>query len=111
MRLQDVDISADYAADVYRLYRAGVLTGSNNAHDFKPNINIRRSEVAGYRHRMAKPDLRQSFTIEAHVGMTADEVFSARVPRRTFQAVRLRLQEQHPRHRQRRWCSAHAAMR
>lgn len=29
---------------------------------------------------MAKPDLRQSFTVEAHVGMTADEVFSACVP-------------------------------
>ena len=29
---------------------------------------------------MAKPDLRQSFTVEAHIGMTADEVFSACVP-------------------------------
>ena len=78
--IADVDMSAGYAADVYRLYRAGVLTGSNNAHDFKPNTNIRRSEVAAIVTRMAKPDLRQSFTVEAHVGMTADEVFSACVP-------------------------------
>ncbi|MFR4239904.1 MAG: S-layer homology domain-containing protein [Butyricicoccus sp.] len=78
--IADVDMSAGYAADVYRLYRAGVLTGSNNAHDFKPNTNIRRSEVAAIVTRMAKPDLRQSFTVEAHIGMTADEVFSACVP-------------------------------
>lgn len=57
-----------------------MLTGSNNAHDFKPNTNIRRSEVAAIVTRMAKPDLRQSFTVEAHIGMTADEVFSACVP-------------------------------
>ena len=78
--IADVDMSAGYAADVYRLYRAGVLTGSNNAHDFKPNTNIRRSEVAAIVTRMAKPDLRQSFTVEVHIGMTADEVFSACVP-------------------------------
>ena len=54
-----------------------MLTGSNNAHDFKPNTNIRRSEVAAIVTRMAKPDLRQSFTVEAHIGMTADEVREA----------------------------------
>ncbi|MFQ9127910.1 MAG: S-layer homology domain-containing protein [Butyricicoccaceae bacterium] len=99
--IADVDMSAGYAADVYRLYRAGVLTGSNNAHDFKPNTNIRRSEVAAIVTRMAKPDLRQSFTVEAHVGMTADEVFSACVPA-IFKLYAYDYKNNIPRHRQRR---------
>lgn len=78
--IADVSSTATYAAQVYRLYRAGVLTGSNTAHDFKPSTYIKRSEVAAIVTRMADPTLRKSFSIEVSTGMTANEIYDACVP-------------------------------
>lgn len=56
--IPDVKISDTYGEAVYRLYRAGVLTGSDGKGTFHPNSNIRRSEVAAIISRMADADQR-----------------------------------------------------
>ncbi len=42
----DVPMTNEHAAEIYEFYRTGVLAGSDSAHNFKPNDNIKRSEVA-----------------------------------------------------------------
>ena len=54
--------SANYA-DIYTLYRAGVLTGSDQYGTFNPETTIGRSSVAAIVARMAVPSLRQSVTL------------------------------------------------
>ena len=59
------DISgADACCDaVYRLYRAGVLTGSGPSGAFRPDSGVTRAELAAMAARMAVPQLRASFTL------------------------------------------------
>lgn len=42
----DVKITDKYGEDIYLLYRAGILEGSDKQHNFKPNTTIKRSEIA-----------------------------------------------------------------
>jgi hypothetical protein len=63
--IPDVSTSAAYASAVYRLYRAGVLTGSDVYGTFKPNSNIKRSEVAAILTRMVDPGQRQEVTLQS----------------------------------------------
>lgn len=49
---------ASYAAPVYLLYRAGVLSGADEAGTFYPNSTISRAEAAAIVTRMARPELR-----------------------------------------------------
>ena len=66
-----------------RLYRAGVLTGSDDAGSFRPNTTIRRSEAAAIVTRMADPDLREQFTLtggDPQPSMTQEQVFEACMP-------------------------------
>ena len=58
--IPDVPVGAENAAEIYLLYRAGVLTGNDDSGTFAPRSFIRRSEVAAIVARMAKPELRQS---------------------------------------------------
>lgn len=44
--IPDVASDSPYAASVYKLYRAGILTGVDDAHNCDPDANITRSEVA-----------------------------------------------------------------
>lgn len=55
--------TADYRNQVALLYRAGVLTGSDEYGTFKPNSEISRSEVATIVTRMANESLRKSFAL------------------------------------------------
>lgn len=49
----------DYAGEeIYLLYRAGVLNGMNEAGDFYPENNLRRSETAAILLRLADADMR-----------------------------------------------------
>ena len=49
----------DYAAEeIYLLYRAGVLNGMNEAGDFFPGNQLRRSEAAAILLRLAEPEIR-----------------------------------------------------
>ena len=58
--------SANYE-DIYTLYRAGVLTGSDKYGTFAPETTIGRSSVAAIVARMAVPSLRQTITLEKGV--------------------------------------------
>ena len=81
--IPDVSMSASYADAVYTLYRAGVLTGSDDAGSFRPNTTIRRSEAAAIVTRMADPDLREQFTLtggDPQPSMTQEQVFEACMP-------------------------------
>ena len=59
------DVPVDYpgAAAIYKLYRAGILQGNDDAHTFLPEANIRRSEVAAILTRMMNPEVRIEFSI------------------------------------------------
>ncbi|MDR3209128.1 MAG: trypsin-like peptidase domain-containing protein, partial [Oscillospiraceae bacterium] len=61
--IPDVPASFSYAPAVYKLYRAGILTGNDAAGAFTPDSNIKRSEVAAMVTRMANPEARKSVTL------------------------------------------------
>lgn len=59
--IPDVSMTHPQAAAIYKLYRAGILQGSDAAHSCAPNSYIRRSEVAAILTRMMNADARISF--------------------------------------------------
>lgn len=56
--IPDVSTSENYATAVYKLYRAGILTGNDDKGTFTPNTNIQRSAVAAIVSRMAIESMR-----------------------------------------------------
>ena len=74
--IPDMSETESYGHDVYRLYRAGILTGSDAYGTFNPNSNIQRSEVAAIIARMANPSLRRTFALEVntYVPLEIEEV-------------------------------------
>ncbi len=67
--IPDVDPGDEYAASIYALYRAGILTGSDRQGSFYPERSIRRSEVSAIITRMADLSLRQ------HVSLCEKTIF------------------------------------
>jgi len=61
--IPDVNPSESYAADVYSLYRAGILTGKDDHGSFKPTDGILRSESATIITRIVVPSLRVSYSL------------------------------------------------
>ena len=61
--IPDVPSSKAYAPAIYKLYRAGILTGVNEAHNCNPLASIKRSEVAAILTRMMKEDKRARFNM------------------------------------------------
>ena len=61
--IPDVAADGENAAEIYGLYRAGILTGNDEYGSFAPKSRIRRSEVAAVVARMAYRSLRRSFTL------------------------------------------------
>lgn len=59
--IPDVQSSEIYAEGVYKLYRAGIVAGSDAAHNCKPSDNIKRSEVAAILTRMMDSSKRVKF--------------------------------------------------
>ena len=57
------DLHHTQADAIYKLSRAGIVTGSDKEHNCKPNTNIRRSEVAAILTRMMHANKRQSFAL------------------------------------------------
>lgn len=55
----------DIAEVIYKLYRAGILTGSDGGY-FLPNDHITRGEMAAIVARMVRTDRRRSFTLVEH---------------------------------------------
>ncbi len=60
--IPDVPSSRSYAAGVYKLYRAGILTGVDEAHNCNPLANITRAEVAAILTRMMDETKRVEIT-------------------------------------------------
>ena len=60
--IPDVKMGHPQAAAIYKLYRAGILEGSDGF-KCKPNDNIRRSEVAAILTRMMNASTRKSFSL------------------------------------------------
>ena len=64
--IPDVKSTHPQAAEIYKLYRAGVLEGSTiggTDHCFNPNDAIKRSEVSAILTRMMDPAARKSFSL------------------------------------------------
>ena len=57
----DVKDNAPYTIYVYKMYRAGILTGVDALHNCKPDDNIKRSEVAAIISRMMDEGNRVKF--------------------------------------------------
>ena len=60
--LPDVDSATAYSQEIFRLYNAGVLTGSDAYGTFHPQQSITRAELAAILCRLAQPDTRMTFT-------------------------------------------------
>ena len=57
---------------VYKLYRAGILVGSDETGTFLPDANIRRSEVAAIVTRMVDVSLRRSIRLVIQTAVPSD---------------------------------------
>ena len=66
--IPDVPMTHPQAAEIYKLYRAGILQGSDEKHSCKPDDNIKRSEVAAILTRMMFADKRIGFTMQLNAG-------------------------------------------
>lgn len=62
--IPDVKMTATYANDVYKLYRAGILAGNDTLGTFSPNTYITRAEASAILARMADTNNRLSFSIK-----------------------------------------------
>lgn len=62
--IPDVAPGSANSEDIYTLYRAGILTGSDKAGTFLPETTIDRASVSAILTRMAMPDQRQSITLK-----------------------------------------------
>ncbi|MBQ7565965.1 MAG: S-layer homology domain-containing protein [Oscillospiraceae bacterium] len=70
----DVKSDSTFGAYVYRLYNAGILTGSDKYGTFKPTTMIQRSEVATIVTRLADKSQRKTFTLEKKPPSVVTEV-------------------------------------
>lgn len=61
--LPDVVNTMSYGMEIFRLYNAGVFTGSDKYGTFQPNDCITRAEVAAIVARMADPGLRKTLSL------------------------------------------------
>ena len=69
----DVKDSASYAHYVYKLYRAGIVTGVDVDHNCNPEASIKRSEVAVIIARMMDEDERVEFSMGGDVTVNEKE--------------------------------------
>ena len=82
--IPDVAKTSPYYDDIYRLYRAGILTGNDAKGTFTPDEPIDRVSMITIATRMVDKSLRQSVTLKAEkgdskrpdptVGMTSDAI-------------------------------------
>ena len=65
--LPDVRMGDEYAANIYLLYRAGILSGSDERGTFSPSGTVTRAEAAAVTSRIASPSLRMKCEFYAPV--------------------------------------------
>ena len=61
--IPDVGMAHPQAEEIYKLYRAGILNGTDNKGTFQPNNSITRAEVAAIVIRMMDASARKSVTL------------------------------------------------
>lgn len=61
--IPDVPMTHPSAPSIYKMYRAGIVQGSDAQYNFQPAETIKRSEVAAILTRMMDTNARRSFTI------------------------------------------------
>lgn len=71
--IPDVAAADESAAEIYRLYRAGVLTGNDELGTFEPDTPIARSAVSAIVTRMAVQNMRVSFSLGGYRGPDLSE--------------------------------------
>lgn len=76
--IPDVPFGSKYEEAAYRLYRAGIMIGSDEQGSLRPNNNIARREVAALVSRAAIPSMRMSLTLTS-VPLYADSGREIRV--------------------------------
>jgi len=74
--IPDVPATASYYNAVYRLYRAGILTGSDSLGTFYPSSYITRGAAAAIATRLASPALRRSVALSVSEKLTAEQVYA-----------------------------------
>ena len=74
--IPDVRSTDPYGPAVYLLYRAGVLTGSDESGTFHPEMNLRRSEMAAILLRMVKVSERKTVVLEEEVALSAKQLYA-----------------------------------
>ena len=80
--IPDVTMDMDYADDIYRLYRAGILNGSDAKGTFYPSSNITRGAACAIATRMCDAALRKSVNMatdllsEALLSVDAEYVYA-----------------------------------
>ncbi len=61
--IPDFKAGADWYDEIYALYRAGIVMGSDEEHNFKPDLPVKRNEVATLIARMFDDSVRKSFNL------------------------------------------------
>lgn len=74
--IPDVSMPNSFAGAVYKLYRAGILTGNDSVGTFTPYSKIGRNAVAAIVTRMADPALRKSLSLSAKHEKSAKEIYA-----------------------------------
>ena len=64
--LPDVSVATQYSAEIFELYNAGVLTGSDEFGTYKPNSTITRAEAAAIISRVAIPSQRKTVLLKEY---------------------------------------------
>lgn len=62
--LEEMEPGDEYSQQIYTLYQAGILNGTDKYGTFLPNNTVSRSEAAALLTRMAEPETRLTFTLE-----------------------------------------------
>jgi len=76
--IPDVYEHYSYGSAVYTLYRAGVLTGSDDIGTFYPGRTLSRAEAATIVMRLLKADMRQSLSLSNP--LTAEQIYKMASP-------------------------------
>jgi len=63
----DYPMDGEYSKEIYSLYRAGIISGSDEKGTFNPNSNITRAEVATILTRIINPDSRVKFSLRYEI--------------------------------------------
>ena len=74
--LPDVSEQTPYAQEIFALYAAGILTGSDVYGTYHPEANITRAEAAAILTRIALPQMRETITLMKQVVWDEDVVFA-----------------------------------